>query len=166
MSSRITNHDGFLNELGDESMQKHPQLEVGDLSRVWPSAHDAVAHALKDMEAALSSTRFQRKKGGVYYEMRRDMPYMIHATKTLGVQILVNRNYKPLGSNEPTGGEYLDYESYPNAHVQLTPEQIKKVVSPVRERGFFGDENPPWSGRREAKAYAERLCWLLSYLSN
>src|SRR5579862_354749 len=113
---------------------ENPQKEVSDLSRAWPTARDAVEHALKDIEAALSSTRYQRKKGGVYYEMRRDMPYVIHATKTPGVQILVNRNYKPLGSNEPTSGQFLDYEEFPNAHVRLSSDQIAKVVSPGRDR--------------------------------
>ena len=146
------------------TIEKHPQLRVEDLSRVFPTARNAVAHALKDMEAALSARPYRAKSGTLYYEMRCDMPYVIHATKMPGVQILVNRNYKPLGSNEPTGGQHLDYEDYPNAHVRLTMEQIAKVVSTGRDNALFGDENPPWMGNRQAKAYADRLRCLLSYL--
>lgn len=145
-------------------MDKHDQMNVEDLSRVWSTAREAVVHALKEMEAALSDATYQLKKGRVYYEMRRDMPYVIHDTDTPGVQILVNRSYKPLGSNEPSSGPHLNYEDYPNAHVRLTPEQIAKIVSIGRDRGLFGDENPPWKGRGAAKAYARRLRCLLSYL--
>jgi hypothetical protein len=63
-------------------MDKHDQKNVEDLSRAWSTAREAVVHALKAMEAALSSTTYRRKQGHIYYEIRRDTPYVVHDTDT------------------------------------------------------------------------------------
>ena len=139
--------------------------DLPDISRSHKSAAEAVAYAITSLEAALSVARFSMNRPScAYYEMRRDMPYFIHETTIPGTYILVNRNYKPLGSNQPTGGNYAVYEKFTNLHVRLTPEQIASVVSPGYTHGLFGDGNPPWSGRKAANAYLARLCALQSHL--
>ena len=93
------------------------------------------------------------------------MPYVIHETNIPDTYILVNRNYKPLGSNQPTHGDYAVYEDFKNLHVCLTPTQVASVVSPGHTHGLFGDGNPPWSGRKAANAYLSRLQALHSHLT-
>lgn len=137
-----------------------------DISRHHNSAAEAVAYAIASMESALSVARYSlRGPSRGYYEMRRDMPYIIHETAIPGTYILVNRNYKPLGSNQPTRGDHAVYEDFKNLHVRLTPEQIASVASPGHMHGLFGDGNPPWSGRKVANAYLTRLRVLHTHLS-
>ena len=142
------------------------KIQVPDISASHGTARDAVDHAIRFLEAELAKQRFTVPKGEskFYLEMRRDLPYMVHETTLSKTQILVNRNYKPLGNSSRTGDNWVNYESATNGHIQLTPEQIKAVVSTGRERGLFGDENPPWFGRREASAYLERLKALRNFL--
>ena len=140
--------------------------DLPDISRSHISAAEAVAHAVAFMESALSVARYSfREPSRGYYEMRRDMPYIIHNIAVPGTYILVNRNYKPLGSNQRAGGVYATYEDFANLHVRLTPEQIASVVSPGYSHGLFADGNPPWSGRKAANAYLARLRVLHHHLS-
>lgn len=139
--------------------------DLPDISRTHKNAAEAVAFAIAALDAALSVPRYSmRRASRPYYELRRDMPYIIHDLSIPGTFILVNRNYKPLGSNQPTEGEFAVYEDFTNLHVCLTSSQIASVVSPPHERGLFGDGNPPWSGRKEANAYLARLRLLHSQL--
>lgn len=137
--------------------------DLQDLARVHDCAETAVAHAMADLRASLTRTRYPPKIGShVHMEMRRDFPYVIHDTKLPGVQILVNRNYKPLGA---TSTDWLVYEDFPNLHVRLSPDQIAALVKPPHERGLFGDGSAPWRGRKEASAYLKRLDLLLNFLN-
>lgn len=129
-----------------------------DLSRAHGSALEALKHAIRDLRASLSAPRFKVKAGGhIWLEMRRDMPYVMMTFDESGRRILVNRQYKPVGSNVPTGGKWAEYEDFPEAHLTLTNEQVKHAVSPGRDFGLFGDEDPPWGNRRHAKSYLDRL---------
>lgn len=136
--------------------------EMDDHSHNHPSAIDAVSFAIKSLESALTISRYSfRGVTRPYLEMRRDMPYAIHETSISGTQILVNRNYKPLGSNIEAGEEHLIYEHFSNIHVQLTTLQIASVSN----HGYlFGDENPPWNGRAVAKSYLKRVDMLRKLL--
>lgn len=132
--------------------------DLPDISKIHLDASVAVAFAIDKLEAALSVARFSYK--GVsrgYFELRRDMPYIIHETPIENTYILVNRNYKPLGSNKATSTDWIKYEDCTNLHVSLTKTQIASVVSPPHEAGLFGDGNPPWSSRANAKVYLARL---------
>lgn len=134
------------------------RVELEDLSRSHGSAKVAVNHAIQWLSALLSKSSFSVKAGGLAYRtMHRDLPYVIHDTSLPGTQILVNRHYKPVGSNVPASGPNAIYEEFTNLHVQLGPEQILAVVSPPHERGLFGDGNAPWHSKSNAKAYLERL---------
>lgn len=79
--------------------------DIADLSRSHLNATEALVFAINSLESALAASRYSFK--GItraHLEMRRDMPYSIHETSIPNTQILVNRNYKPLGSNIETGG--------------------------------------------------------------
>ncbi len=132
--------------------------DLPDISENHSSASEAIEFAITNLEVALSASKFSFKNANCgYYELRRDMPYVIHGTSIENTYILVNRNYKPLGSNKATAFDYVRYEDYTNLHVRLTKQQISSVVSPPHESGLFGDSNPPWSSRANAKAYLVRL---------
>ena len=142
------------------------KVQVPDISTDHATARDAVAHAIKFLGALLAKPRFtiQRGETKLYLEMRRDLPYVIHKTALKDTQLLVNRNYKPLGNNSRTRENLVNYELAINGHVKLTPNQIESVASPSRGRSLFGDGNPPWAGKREAVAYLERLELLHRFL--
>jgi len=139
--------------------------DLPDISQSHSSASGAIAFAIAELETALAASKFSYK--GVsrgYLELRRDLPYVIHETSIENTYILVNRNYKPLGSNKATSTDWVKYEDYKNLHVSLTKKQIAEVVSPPHESGLFGDGNPPWSNRANAKAYLTRLKSLRSLI--
>ena len=135
------------------------RVEIPDISSSHISAKDAIAQAVRLLESALAKARYviPRSETKGYLEMRRDLPYVVHETELPGTQILVNRNYKPLGNSSRTGAGWVKYEECRNMHVKLTSEQIRSFAGPGRERALFGDGDPPWAGRKEAKAYLERL---------
>lgn len=141
------------------------QEELPDLSKTHASAKDAVSHAIQWLSVLISKPSFSVKSGNLAYRtMQRDFPYVIHDTNTEGVQILVNRAYKPVGSPAPTSGPFANYEEFKNLHVKLTAAQIQSVVSVPHERGLFGDGNPPWRKKSYAKEYLERLKKLYALL--
>lgn len=132
--------------------------DLPDISQNHLSALEAVNFAIEKLENALSVPRFSYKGASRgYYELRRDMPYVIHEMSIENTYILVNRNYKPLGSNKATATDWVKYEDYTNLHVKLTKQQITNVVSTPHEFGLYGDGNPPWRSRANAKAYLTRL---------
>lgn len=132
--------------------------DLPDISQSHLNALAGVDHAIAQLERALSAPRFSYKTADIgYYEMRRDLPYVIHETSIENTFILVNRNYKPIGSNKATATDYVKYEDCVNLHVNLTKEQISSVVCPLHEFGLFGDGKTPWSSRPNAKAYLTRL---------
>lgn len=139
----------------NEDRTRYP---IADIS-AHGNASEAINHAISYLRALLSKPRFSIPKGEsqLYLELRRDMPYIIHETKIQGTSIIVNRNYKPLGSNSRALENWVNYEAHVNGHVQLTDAEIASVVSPGHKRGLFGDENPPWRGRKEAQGYLVRL---------
>jgi hypothetical protein len=117
-----------------------------------------VAYAITWLSELLARPSFNVKIGGTRYtELRCYLPYIIHDTDLDGTQILVNREYKPVGSATPRFGPLANYEEHVNLHVRLSPQQIQSVVSPPHMRGLYGDENPPWRKKSDAKAYMERL---------
>lgn len=139
--------------------------EIPDISQNHRSAVEAVTHAIASLEIALSVPQYYiRSTSRTYQEMRRDMPYVIHETSIPKTQILVNRNYKPVGSTQRGIKEWAKYEDFKNLHVRLAPEQILSVASPDRDSVLFGDGNPPWKGRAAAKEYLQRLQTLLRIL--
>jgi hypothetical protein len=140
--------------------------DITDLSHNYRNASEALTFAIDSLESALTATRYSFKgTSRAYLEMRRDMPYAIHETSLPNTHILVNRNYKPLGSNIEAGSKYVIYEDFNNLHVHLTQSQIVEVANRHQDNWLFGDENPPWRDRTAAKTYIKRLKLLLALLN-
>ena len=133
--------------------------KIPDISATHVSAFAAVSHAIAFLAELLAKSKYPVPKGEtpLYLKMRRDFPYVIHETKDVDVQILVNRNYKPLGNSSRTAEDWVDYEACKNGHVRLSRLQIDAVCAPEQDRSLFGDGNSPWNGKREANAYMKRL---------
>ncbi len=133
--------------------------DLPDLSRSYESAGGAVWNAAQELRMALSggSRNWFRGKGFMYFILRRDLPYVIHRTAQPGTQILVNRQYKPLGSNTEEYDDWVDYESFPNLHVRLSRNSIESVSDRICTGALFNDGNAPWLGKAEALAYLGRL---------
>lgn len=129
-----------------------------DLSRVHPSAKAAIEAAIGWLNEQLAKPSFTVKLGSAKHTfMRRNLPYFIHNTDLPGVQLLVNREYKPVGSTLPHAGPYVNYNEYTNLHVSLSPAEIQAVVSPPHLRGLYGDANSPWQKKSYAREYVARL---------
>lgn len=141
-------------------------IQLPDVSATHQSALQAVDKAIALLQREIEKPRFRIPKGenALYLEMRRDLPYVIHDTALAGIQILVNRNYKPLGNSSKTGDGWVSYESSTGCHVRLTSAQIAAVIGVEDERGLFGDASPPWFGKRQASSYLERLKLLRTFL--
>ena len=129
-------------------------LGLPDISGAHASPAECLTHALALLEGTLARGRGNRD---AFLSLRRDLPYVIHETSTPGTQILLNRQYKPLGCNLPDGFKWVRYEDYPHLHVQLTDAEISRVACPPYPRALFGDRSAPWLGRDEATAYLDRL---------
>ena len=136
---------------------KVPKLP--DISVSHPTALAAVEFASNFLVELLSRSRYPIPKGGtpLYLQMRRNLPYFIHQTKNSDTQILVNRNYKPLGNSSLRTEVWVDYELFTNVHIHLSAGQVQAICAPDGDRSFFGDGAPPWSSKRSANAYLNKL---------
>jgi len=140
--------------------------ELVDLSWAHRSAAAAVRQAIQTLGMAFATRRYPPIwRTRPYFELRRDLPYVIHAAGRPNAMILVNRQYKPVGSNIPSGLQWARYEDYRNLHMWLSPEQIEQIRDPEYDNAMFGDGSAPWLGRAPAKAYLQRLIRLLDFLS-
>ena len=139
--------------------------DLPDISRSHASAADALRLATGELRPAIYGTNqyWRKERGSVYWHLRRDLPYAIQNTDLPGVQILVNRQYKPLGSTVALRctdeNVWAIYEHYPHLHVRLTPAEIHRICLPW-DGYLFNDGCPPWRGRKEATEHLTRLCWL------
>ena len=136
-----------------------------NISRQHMSASAAVLQAIDEVEDALTGiTKLKLGRGGTYFKFRRDLPYVIQGTSLPGTQILVNRQYKPLGSNQLDEGPWLPYEEYPNLHVSLSSDEVRNLCRPL-PCALFDDGCPPWDGRKQATQYLGRLRNLFALLA-
>jgi len=136
-------------------------VEYSDLSnrsKYYKNASEAIEYAQSSLDRIMSG---RSPKGDIdpynLLEMECNLPYVIHETKTPNTFILVNRQYKPVGSNHPTGGKWEIYKDFANLHVKLTSEQLNLVVYPGGSNVLFVDGFSPWHNNKTAKAYLKRL---------
>jgi hypothetical protein len=142
-------------------------IQVVDISSTFYSAGDAIQHAIDLNAVALAKDRYRiPRRSRVFLEMLRDAPFVLHETAIPGVQIILNRRYKPLGFSGQGLVDWVNYEEYLNLHVRLSSDQISGVVSPGFDRKMFGETNAPWLNRKSALAYAHRLERLASFISS
>jgi hypothetical protein len=138
------------------------------LSSLSFSSPDAIVeHAMNLTSDCIKKGVSQRR----LEQMRRDLPYRFMSIGD-GVQILVNRDYKPCG-DPPRPGYWARYEEWPHHHLRLTREEGKAIVLPPLETRRFGsvrrspqptDQGPlfddgcaPWISRAHAREYLARL---------
>jgi len=96
------------------------------------------------LEGALAKSVFPPKASSrAYWELRRDLPYAVHPTGLDGVRILLNRHYKPLGSNVPSSGERIDYDRVAALHVRLTAEGLARIGATGELSVLFNDGSAP-----------------------
>jgi len=135
----------------------------------YSSASEAVEASVIFMEKLVGHSRFYVKVGSQKYdEMRYYLPYAIHETPVEGTRILVNRNYKPQGSNLPLFPE-VSYEDHTNLHLKLDADELLALVGSNRifsgNAYLYKDGDSPWIGKKCARDYLERLKKLASILA-
>lgn len=128
---------------------------VEDLSLKFITAQNAVDFAIDYMRCLLSVPRFKVYAATrVNWELRCWLPY---AAKQLGddTSILVNRRYKPVGH---VTDDWAAYETFPHLHLRLDGERLKAFAYRPESEGYlFNDGCMPWTSRKDAQAYLERL---------
>lgn len=135
--------------------------DLPDISATFSNSYTAVKAAIEVMENALDKKSYYVKVGSKkYMEMRCNLPYAIHEMGIAGKQILVNRHYKPLGSNLPSYPDNIVYENQENLHTEIDKEKLKAMGRSYLSSDtayLYGEADQPWFSKRSAKAYLENL---------
>lgn len=140
--------------------------DIEDLAARFVSPANAVRYAVAYLELALTAPRYSVNYRSIsHLEMRHHLPYRLHTAGAEGKWLLVNRHYKPVGSNRPK--ELASYDADARQHFEITEAQAAQVSDPghVRSQGLYGDGSTPWSSRANAVAYLARLKLLLAILT-
>jgi hypothetical protein len=140
-------------------------LDLNDRNSL-PDISGTYSDPLTPLDRAIDLTRKYLAGRGVlaarrYLEMRRDLPYRILPTGNRR-QIIVNREYKPLGW--PNKSKFARYEECLSQHIDLSEEALAKCRHPRRTNGLFGDECAPWHSRMDARQYLLRLLALRDHV--
>jgi len=130
-----------------------------DICSKFVSATNATSFAVDYMNCLLSLPRYRLTPGTLaWVEMHCWLPYSVLLMED-GKQILVNRNYKPVGTKSK---EWVEYEDYAHLHSRLNDAQMKSFSPRIKSPGFiFNDGCAPWHSRKDAEAYLARLKLLL-----
>lgn len=147
------------------SSQEPTVADIEDLSVQFISAANAARYAVAYMEMALAAPRFKVSSySWAYLEMRNHLPYRLHVAETDGQWILVNRHYKPVGSNRPE--PHVRYDAQENLLFSISDADAEAVSDPrhVVSQGLYGDGSTPWISRTTATAYLSRLRKLLAVM--
>ena len=139
--------------------------ETADLSRKFVSAANAVDYAAAYVEVLLRQQRFRVDSNALAsWEMRSWLPYGAVPVPTMGAgHILVNRNYKPVGSPATV---FAQYEAFAHLHIQLADDGWRSFAAPGSGQAFlYNDGCLPWRNRQNAEAYLGRLNELQRFLS-
>lgn len=137
--------------------------ETADLSGKFISPANAVDYAVAYVEALLRRPRFRiDHKAVASWEMRSWLPYGAVPMGEPGY-ILVNRNYKPVGSPVT---DFARYEDFGHLHLQLDDEEWRSFATPSSSQPFlYNDGCLPWRSRQDVEAYLRRLHELRKVLS-
>jgi hypothetical protein len=133
-------------------------LDLNDM-KTLPDISGTYSDPLTPLDHAIDMTRkYLAGRGALaarmHLELRRDLPYRILPAGN-GRQIIVNREYKPLGW--PDRSNWARYEERHSQHVDLSDEAIDQCRHPRRADGLFGDECAPWFSRSDGRQYLPRL---------
>lgn len=136
--------------------------QTEDICGQFVSAANAINVAVDYMACLLAVPRFKVSPWTkVFMEMHAWLPYCVSAIGA-GTQILVNRDYKPLGQKTK---DWAKYEEFEHLHCHLSDEHLKAVSPRPQSLGFlYNDGCTPWGSRKNAEVYLERLHLLQSAL--
>jgi hypothetical protein len=142
-------------------IESYPKTgQVGDafiteICYEFGDAANAFDFAISYMRCVLQVPRFSiHVSSEAYAEMRRWLPYQL-AEAGDGVQIPVNRRYKPIGL---LTDERAEYEEYEHLKVTLSKEDLLAIAHrPTSSSYLFGDASAPWRSRENAVRYLARL---------
>lgn len=134
-----------------------------DIADKFISPANAVDFATAYMDALLRRPRYRVHSGSVaYQEMRCWLPYGIE-TVDGSTSILVNRNYKPVGSKAQ---DFARYEQFTQLHAVIRPSEFHIFARPGTLQPFlYNDGCLPWRSRDFARHYRDRLIRLRTLLS-
>jgi len=138
--------------------------QTADICYQFVSAKNAVDFAVEYMECLLTVPRYRIfGVSPVGIELRHWLPYDVESIGD-SKQIILNREYKPVGSMTR---EWVTYEDYPHLHTQLAADAMMMFAHRPQSPGYlFHDGCPPWDSRADAERYLERLRRLQSYLKD
>lgn len=94
------------------------------------------------------------------WALRPLLPYVIHAVSDSSDYILLNRDYKPVGT---ITDQWVDYGKYPHhrlTHGEMTcmvPALFRHQIDSPVIGVLFQDHCGPWQSRTHAMAYLKRL---------
>lgn len=130
-----------------------PYVTVPDIWDKFRSPRDVVEFAIDYVTTLLTVPRFLvGRRSHVYWEMRLWLPYVVE-TAHGRAQLLVNREYKPVGMDTT---EHVDYAKFTAFHTKMHAEQIDPFSHRLTGHGYlYGDS--PWSSRKAAEIYLKRL---------
>lgn len=139
------------------------ERQVTDICHDFGSARNAVDFAIAYMECLLTVPRFKIGPASkVYWEMRSWLPYEVSENGE-NIQILVNRRYKPVGK---MGTDWVNYDEFPHLEVHLQSAELDAIAHRPTSSGYlYNDGCMPWSSRKDAERYLERLRKLQGFLS-
>lgn len=114
----------------------------------------------------IEDQRFSKK---AVYALRPFIPYVVHATQNPGQYILLNRDYKPVGTNT---FDMVAYDNYAHALFGLEELALFRLHYYLDQRpsntvdgSFFMDDCPPWQSKQAAANLIQRLEHLVFTLS-
>jgi hypothetical protein len=142
-------------------------IDIADISCTFKNAEHAVINAIDLILLALSSKRFFfPSNSNIYKLMRRDIPYSIYDTSIAEKKILLNMNYKPLGSNLESGERLVNYNAFQKLQVNLTENQLLNIchINSIQYQHIVFDFQPS-SDRFSALLYLGALIELLSCIT-
>lgn len=137
--------------------------DLPDGSEIFDTADEAVRYGMHRVRRAIDQKNFdmlydERES----LEMYMYLPYAIHPAAIPDQYIVLNRNYKPLGSNAE---QWVKYEDFPNRLVHIPAELFEKLRRFETQCAyFFPEKSAPWDSREAARAYvklAEEIWWLI-----
>lgn len=154
-------------QVNSKRIRPHSEVSLKNLPDVscsYASAVEAVWRAIDQLDVMLAAKGAYPNRQALPI-LRRDLPYVVHETALEGKQILLNRQYKPLGCNLADSGKWVSYEAYPQLHVHLTEDEIGEIACPPYPNALFGDGCPPWGSKQQAMEYRTRLQRLYRFIT-
>jgi hypothetical protein len=128
---------------------------IADICHEFGDAPNAFDFAISYMRCVLQVPRFSiHVASEAFAEMRRWLPYQL-AEAGDGVQVPVNRCYKPVGLLTE---DHQEYEEYEHLKVAFSKADLLAIAHrPTSSSYLFADASAPWRSRENASRYLARL---------